>query len=81
MARSTKREALQKKIQILTDKIAELEAKKSALFDERALLMNDLENIKKEEEEKAREKEAKELLKLLKKSGKSIDDVKEALSI
>ena len=79
MARRSRKEMLQSKIDIAEAKIAELQEKTVALQQEIDKYNDELVDIEKAEKEKADKAAMDELVKAFKKSGKSMDEVMTSL--
>ena len=79
MARRSRKEMLQSKIDIAEAKIAELQEKTVALQQEIDKYNDELVDIEKAEKEKADKAAMDELVKSFKKSGKSMDEVMTSL--
>ena len=79
MARRSRKEMLQSKIDIAEAKIAELQEKTVALQQEIDKYNDELVDIEKAEKEKADTAAMDELVKAFKKSGKSMDEVMTSL--
>ncbi len=75
MARRSRKETLQSKIDVAEAKIAELQEKTVALQQEIDKYNDELVDIEKAEKEKADKAAMDELVKAFKKSGKSYDEV------
>ena len=75
MARRSRKETLQSKIDVAEAKIAELQEKTVALQQEIDKYNDELVDIEKAEKEKADKAAMDELVKAIKKSGKSYDEV------
>ena len=79
MARRSRKETLQSKIDVAEAKIAELQEKTVALQQEIDKYNDELVDIEKAEKEKADKAAMDELVKAFKKSGKSMDEVMTSL--
>ena len=79
MARRSRKETLQSKIDIAEAKIAELQEKTVALQKDIDEYNDELVKIEKAEKEKAEKEQMKKLMKAIQESDKSIDEVMEFL--
>lgn len=79
MARRSRKETLQSKIDIAEAKIAELQEKTVALQQEIDTYNDELVKLDKAEKEKADKAAMDDLMKAFKKSGKTVEEVKEFL--
>lgn len=78
--RRSKKEIIVAQMAAIDDKITELEKKIDALKASKEELNTSLTALKEEEDKAAEEKKLKEVVALIKKSGMSMDEVKERLT-